>query len=269
MQNLISSVIVSLLTSTVVHKNSAPIKTLNAWWYLKIGKNLEEQANDERYSAQVNREIEYSNDLVKKVAMKIDKIPSEKLIEPNESIVKPALSAFSAYNSEEELRNMFAKLIASAFNGDMEAFVHPAFVEIIKQLSPVDAHNLELFKGNIKIRFPIARIIHRDSREAGGYVDLRTNLFLASPKYVDQIVQSNSITNLMRLGLLICEYGEWFPLVEYEQFLETSEVNELKNKYGEISLAMSEEDYQNCPLVLYRGAVRLSPLGIAFCKVCF
>jgi len=267
MQNLISSVIVSLLTSTVVHKNSAPIKTLNAWWYLKIGKNLEEQANDKRYAAQVNREIEYSNDLVKKVAMKIDKIPSEKLIEPNESIVKPALSAFSAYNSEEELRNMFAKLIASAFNGDMEAFVHPAFVEIIKQLSPVDAQNLNVFQVNSSKLFPTGRVLQiaDDDGEL-----LLSNLFLANVEYQNQVIQSNSITNLARLGLVEVSYDIKAKFDSYDEFRNISEIATLVSKYGDMIIyGIEQGGVPNNGLVMIPGSIKLTPLGLAFCKVCF
>ena len=39
----------------------------------------------------------------------------------------------------EELRNLYANLLAKAMNSDTKDQVHPSFVEIIKQMSPIDS----------------------------------------------------------------------------------------------------------------------------------
>lgn len=49
----------------------------------------------------------------------------------------------NAYNESEKLREMYANLVAKSMNADFHDKVHPAYVEIIKQLSPAEAVFLE------------------------------------------------------------------------------------------------------------------------------
>ncbi len=75
------------------------------------------------------------------------------------SIVGPALEASRYYIEEEELRKMFAKLIASSMNKNKSeiSITHPSFVEIIKQLTPLDAQILDFIINNNQTA-PIVRI---------------------------------------------------------------------------------------------------------------
>ena len=59
----------------------------------------------------------------------------------------PALQAISYSMDSEELRNMYANLLAKAMNVDEKDKVHPAFVELIKQMAPREALILDgIFK---------------------------------------------------------------------------------------------------------------------------
>ena len=83
---------------------------------------------------------EYAIDETKKLlAQKLENIDPEKIVEPEPYVAVPALQAISYSMNSEELRNLYANLLAKAMNSDTKDMVHPSFVEIIKQMSPIDS----------------------------------------------------------------------------------------------------------------------------------
>ena len=70
-------------------------------------------------------------------------VPPEKFVEPEPYIVGSAMLAMTFTLDCEELRNLYANLLASSMNSDIKDNVHPAFTEIIKQLSPDEARIME------------------------------------------------------------------------------------------------------------------------------
>lgn len=72
------------------------------------------------------------------VQKRIESIPDEELREPPKNIVVPAIIS-NSYTDSEELRLMYANLIANSMNKQQKHPAHPAFVEIIKQLTPSEA----------------------------------------------------------------------------------------------------------------------------------
>lgn len=63
------------------------------------------------------------------------KIEKEKIISPDPMIAVPVVEAMRYTSHKEELREMFTNLLGAAMNAD-SIDAHPAFVDIIKQLSP-------------------------------------------------------------------------------------------------------------------------------------
>ena len=106
----------------------------------------------------------YLEDYKKKITENIHGIPEDKLIEPPIRIVGPAIEASKYFVEEEYCRDMFAKLIASSCDSSKTKSVHPAFPEIIKQLTPMDAKFLMLFKNNNA--YPAAELteVHKDGK---------------------------------------------------------------------------------------------------------
>lgn len=87
---------------------------------------------------------EYTIDETKKLlTKKLENVDPEKIITPEPYVAIPAIQAISYSMDSEKLQNLYANLLAKAMNIDTKDFVHPAFVEIIKQLSPIDVHVLE------------------------------------------------------------------------------------------------------------------------------
>ena len=63
----------------------------------------------------------------------------DNLITPNPVVAVPALQALQYTGTSPTLRDMYMNLLATAMDKDTAVKAHPAFVEIIRQLSPDEA----------------------------------------------------------------------------------------------------------------------------------
>lgn len=79
-------------------------------------------------------------DLVgEKVAQKLSEVPAEELRSPEPHVAGPALEALRYTGYQESLRDMYANLLATSIDTKTAQHAHPAFVEIIRQMSPDEA----------------------------------------------------------------------------------------------------------------------------------
>lgn len=67
------------------------------------------------------------------------KVPDENLVKGNPQICGPALNALEFVDPESILAEFFVNLLARAIDAERQSQAHPAFVELIKQLSPDEA----------------------------------------------------------------------------------------------------------------------------------
>lgn len=88
----------------------------------------------------INEYMKHSLDKTRaKLHQKLDGVPAEKIVPPPVHIAAPALQAACHVADCEELHNMFASLLATAMNYDSQNLAHPAFTQIIENLSPLEA----------------------------------------------------------------------------------------------------------------------------------
>lgn len=78
-------------------------------------------------------------DFKNELEQKLSSIPEKKLVEPDLMIAGPALEALKYTYDKDELRNMYLNLLTSSMNKDIKDKAHPSYVEIIRQLTPLDA----------------------------------------------------------------------------------------------------------------------------------
>lgn len=144
------------------------------------------------------------------LAQGIISIDEGNLQDPPLSIVGPALEASKYYIEEQELREMFSKLIITSMDKSKGMIAHPSFVEIIKQLSPLDANILKSFKNTTT--HPVAKII---SIRPNGYFELN-DYFIVDELFDNQSIidVTKSIANLDRLGLIKISEG----IIENEEY---------------------------------------------------
>lgn len=88
-------------------------------------------------------QINHSRAMMRKLmAVKLKNFEPHMIVQPEPHIAIPTLLA-SSYCDDEELRDMYATLLANSMHSMMKENAHPGYVEIIKQLTPDEAR---LFK---------------------------------------------------------------------------------------------------------------------------
>lgn len=80
-----------------------------------------------------------------KVADRLKNVSPENIITPKPNVAGPALESLRYTGHESSLSDMYANLLAAAMDKSTASGAHPAFVEIIKQLTPDEAKLIGLF----------------------------------------------------------------------------------------------------------------------------
>ena len=153
------------------------------------------------------------------MAQKAEKIPAEEIIEPKASIAGPALQGLAFSYEEEDLKEMYLNLLASAMDDRVAKSVHPGFVEIIKQLNANEAKLLRTVLA-MDIQFPIAEIYF--TADTGILHVTSTTLYrhlLNIRDEQDRPAEDTSlpalVDNWMRLGLVKVDYGRTIVAEDY------------------------------------------------------
>jgi hypothetical protein len=69
-------------------------------------------------------------------------VPDDRIVTPKLNVAGPAVQALQFAGDEPVLREMYANLLATAMDRQTAEQAHPAFVEILKQLTPDEARIL-------------------------------------------------------------------------------------------------------------------------------
>ncbi|UUE08573.1 DUF4393 domain-containing protein [Dickeya zeae] len=148
-----------------------------------------------------------------KVSDKLKNINPEDIISPAPNVAGPALEALKYTGCNETLSDMYACLLASAMDKNKAEVAHPAFVEIIKQLTPDEARIIKNFKMHTSL-FLVNLLASK--REGFG----RTLFYNFSCLHFDGSLECPNlapsyINNICRLGL--AEIPELLSLSNREQ----------------------------------------------------
>lgn len=224
-----------------------------------------------KYNVRKEAEIQNYKQLI---LNEVSRIPKENLIEPPLNIIGPAIEASKFYIENDEIRGMFAKLIASSMNSETANMAHPAFIEVIKQLSPFDAHNLKLFSS--KRNYPIVKYNIADKNNNS--VDISNHIFLGNSNCRDFDLLATSLSNLYRSGLLFLTYRRhvmddslYSPFTETQLYQNIQAILSLEDDTQKQTLISSftlVDIKRFSVLAIEKGIVETTPLGINFIKVC-
>lgn len=202
------------------------------------------------------RKIKYAHDLEvfrEQLESSIKQIPPEKAVEPSTQTTAQALENSKYCIDEENLREMFIALISNSMNADYQKYIHPSFAEILKQMSPLDAKIIRVFRNSDADGLPICQYII-DTDE--GTTTLFEHAFLNYPQQ-DLLECSLSISSLIRLGLLENSYTS---------FLVTENIY---NPFKEHSLFKKlQKEHPTQTVTIQKGHVWVTPLGSSFIRVC-
>ena len=189
-----------------------------------------------------------------KLETEISKIPVENRIEPKLSIAGPTLEATKYYIEEEELQNMFAKLLANSMNRNTAQYIQHSFVEIIKQMTPIDAQNI--IDISFEKQYAICQIVKNTNDMKKGYSILCNILYWLPTKSEENWEQNSiSLVNLQRLGLI--QYG-------FEKHL--ADDSYYKHYYDSKLIKDFKKIDQN--IILNKGFVEITSYGQQFQMAC-
>lgn len=184
-------------------------------------------------------------------------IPAEALVEPKPSLAGPALQGLAFSHEEPPLKSLYLELLATAMDGREAEQAHPAFVEVIRQLTANEAIQLQVVLEQGQM--PIVRIQAR--RHNGGGTSLLWNHSL--PYSDDNGLPGESphlpamVDNWIRLGLVEVRYDTWLQNdASYEWTSTRPELISLKAKHETEEVSVEPK----------RGIMRVTAFGHQFAK---
>lgn len=136
-----------------------------------------------------------------KVTEKLQNVPEGNIVTPPPHVAGPALESLRYTGSIDELKELYANLLASSMDSATTKDAHPSFVEIIKQLSSDEAKLLTaLISTNTE---PAATVRNNREDGSGGRDQFKNFTMLGERAGVkDYNLIPNHLDNLSRLGLI-------------------------------------------------------------------
>lgn len=211
--------------------------------------------NSVGYQSHILKVKEKAKQLAEESKEKIASIPEEHLIQnPKTSVILPIIQTSLYYLDEEEIKNLFANLLCSAYDKRKISNLHPGFNNLITQLSPIDARILNY----IHAHQDFIGIIAIKNNEEYPLIDSKIVFDIG----IEQL--SLSMNNLSRLGLLTVDsYLIQSQAVYYVDEPDDFSTTNLSDVDQGIKSYIIEKGYD-----LYRNKTYITQLGKSFLKVC-
>ena len=191
----------------------------------------------------------------KLLAKKLEHVDEDKIVTPESYVAVPAIQAISYSMNSEELRDLYANLLAKAMNADTKEAVHPSFVEIIKQLSPVDSL---VFKTIMERTVnPLIDLIYENDKHESYIIGTNISDINVSSKEVVSV----SIDNLIRQSLISVPDDRFYT----NEHVYDSIINSQYYKAQKIAHPNTPEGFR---LTHKKRIINKTNLGTAFYKIC-
>ena len=196
----------------------------------------------------------------KLLQQKLENIPPEQIVSPEAHIAVPAIRYISYCMDNDELRNMYANLLAKSMSSVMKNDVHPAFVEIIKQLCPDEAKIMkEVYKW-----YSIPTLSIRKEKQSHEGIDIISNFsnigYIASCEHPSEVIKY--FNNLIRLGLIekAPVFSELTNKNLYEELINHPFI---KGVLSKINL-----DNEFISIAYKKSYITITDFGKGFCSIC-
>lgn len=191
----------------------------------------------------------------KLLEQKLEKVDYNKIVSPEPYVAVPAIQAISYSMNSSELRNLYANLIAKAMVIDTKDNVHPSFVEIIKQISPLDSL---VFKRIMEREAnPMINLIMKNADEE--YRTIITNITDLDIDKIDSV--SVSIDNLLRLKLIQVPEDSFYTNERVYTSIVQTDFYETQKNLNPTTVDGFEMDYQ-------KKIIEKTNLGKLFYNIC-
>ena len=192
-----------------------------------------------------------------RVSEKLKNVPEENIVTPLPQIAGPAVEALRYLGHDENLRELFANLLATSMDKNTLDKAHPGYVDIIKNITADEAVLLTAFinkniypKINIKSETKDSDKVWKLMKVNFSHLDK-----IVSPKRPDLIPAY--IDNLQRLGLI-----ENLPNIELRDRPEIYEPLENDPQLDSLKKEITEK--MNRAIVFDRGILRITSFGRQF-----
>ncbi len=230
-----------------VHIALAPVSAL-VWGYEQIGDYLQTALTE-----------------------RLKGVKPEDIVAPSTIVAGPALEAMRFASEGSPLREFYANLIATAMTSDNAKDAHPAFVQILRQLTPDEARIVRLFAE--KQSFPVVTFASFDTVDSGGTrlplfahfsilgYEARCQYPESTPAYLD---------NLCRLGLLEVELDGGSRGLESKGHPVVSSFPESESQRSGAAALVPGQTPDDTPVSteVKSQVLRVTSLGHQFCLVC-
>lgn len=192
------------------------------------------------------------------VAERLKGIPRERWKEPPLFLAGPILEALRFAGPEVHLRDLYVRLLATAMDEKAVTKAHPAFVEIIRQLTPDEARIVKYMAEKPVI--PLLTVCYSEGSPNGQIEYLKYFTTMGHDAGCDHPEHLIAyFGNLCRLGLTdIPRYtslkvkGIYEPLRDHPHVTDVRELLQRQGKHPE----------------LVHGLIELTALGKLFCEAC-
>lgn len=168
--------------------------------------------------------------ITQRVSEKLKNVPPENITTPKPEVAGPAVEALRYAGHNENLRELYANLLANAMDKTTIHLAHPGFVEILKNISSDEAILLQAFsKSN---QYPLLDIRAKIIEQGSGLTVMHSNF-----SHLSKIVKverpdliPSYLDNLCRLGILnIPALTHISTPHTYDELENDSELDELKH----------------------------------------
>lgn len=193
------------------------------------------------------------------LADKLKDTPPEKVVPPDNYVAVPALQQISYCFDSDELRDMYANLLAASMHEDKKWGIHPAFVDIIKQLTPDEAKLLKSLPASLSNNHPILEVHIKNVKE-GSYRTIYSKYSDVADGVCDCPQNISAyIENLDRLKLIELDTTAYIKNEARYDRLKNSPT--IKRITSDVLPKDSIYDYQ-------KGCFSLSSFGLSFVNMC-
>jgi Abortive infection alpha len=194
------------------------------------------------------------NWLSEQIEEKLKNVPNSERIAPPAHVAVPAMQRL-VYTEADELKRMFANLIANSMDSKTSNFAHPAFVEIISQLTPDEAQIINSFsKISLTSTLPTLKVRKfksiNSSYECIELIENCSDLYF-NGNFTNPELFQTYISNLERLQIIEIDYTV--------QSLYEDKYKELEEKAKKMLI---KENLENLKFI--KGSTDLTHFGIGF-----
>ncbi len=165
----------------------------------------------------------FGNKFPEDIAKATEEIPLESLIEPKLSLAGPTLQALAFSHDEPDLKELYIKLLATSMDGRCASRAHPAFVEMLRQLTAKEAGALQQILQASQLQ--ICRVDLVFAGEGRGRRTLQNHVLDIKDADTQQQVEDDDLAamvdNWVRLGLITVNYDRWALGEQAYNWMET------------------------------------------------